>query len=190
MPPERHERGRRGFAALYGMLDRAGVGDDGGRYPRVRILRRERSTMADDGPAITSSTAAAAPISALAAPWPGPRPCRPGRGHSIHPLLRFAPSSTPRRRRGSSPFGGGSSGSGPGRSTSRPSRACSTSTVPRSTKASWKCVSSARKSRFSCSYTAWNGPVRWRDLHVSPGAGFVGKSDEPVQFTVEMTGIK
>ena len=35
-----------------------------------------------------------------------------------------------------------------------------------------------------------NGPVRWRDLHVSPGAGFVGKSDEPVQFTVEMTGIK
>ena len=33
-----------------------------------------------------------------------------------------------------------------------------------------------------------NGPVRWRDLHVSPGAGFVGKSDEPVQFTVEMTG--
>jgi hypothetical protein len=34
-----------------------------------------------------------------------------------------------------------------------------------------------------------NGPVRWRDLHVSPGAGFVGKPDEPIRFTVEMTGI-
>jgi uncharacterized membrane protein HdeD (DUF308 family) len=32
-----------------------------------------------------------------------------------------------------------------------------------------------------------NGPVRWRDLHMSPNGGLSGKPDEPVQFTIEMT---
>ena len=114
------------------------------------------------------------------------RSFRPRPGPSIQAQKQSAPSWMPRRRPGSSRSGNGSSASAPGRSRSRRCRACSTSTSAPFYQSFMEVRVERSKNRVVFLLHGANGPVRWRDLHVSARWQLSGPPDEPVQFIVEM----
>ena len=180
-------RGDDSFAALYAMLKSAGVrvlmAGDTHAFEYYRDTASEERKPDPIHYFVNGGGGAYLSIGGALA-WPD---FVPTKTWAFYPLRKpSAPSLTPRRRPGSSRSGCGSSDSAPGRYRSKRCRACSTSITPHSTRASWRCASSARGTGWSLLCMARTArSVGVSCTYLAP-SGLGGRPEEPVEFVVEM----